>query len=86
MASANPNTARPGPTRAEWAWVAAASVLAAVFACLPYVLAYGVHDHVFTGILINPADGNSYLAKMAEVGAATGYLPCRIRLSPGQVR
>ncbi len=66
MPPANPNTGRPEPSRAEWAWVAAASVLAAGFACLPYLLAYGVRDHVFTGILINPIDGNSYLAKMAE--------------------
>jgi hypothetical protein len=66
MPPANPNTGWPGPSRTEWAWVAAASVLAAAFASLPYFLAYGVRDHVFTGILINPIDGNSYLAKMAE--------------------
>jgi len=66
MPPANPNTGRPGPSGTEWAWVAAASVLVAAFASLPYFLAYGVRDHVFTGILINPIDGNSYLAKMAE--------------------
>jgi hypothetical protein len=66
MAIANPNTDRPAPSRTEWAWVAVISALVTIFASLPYFAAYGVRDHVFTGVLINPVDGNSYLAKMAE--------------------
>jgi hypothetical protein len=66
MPPADTNTARSIPSRTEWVWVAAASVLVAAFSSLPYLVAYGVRDHVFTGILINPVDGNSYLAKMAE--------------------
>ncbi|MEP7357930.1 MAG: hypothetical protein ABI847_11860, partial [Anaerolineales bacterium] len=66
MPPADKTTGPNAPTRTEWAWVAAASGLLALFASVPYLLAYGVRDHVFTGVLINPLDGNSYLAKMAE--------------------
>jgi hypothetical protein len=51
----------------EWIWIAAASLLIVAAASLPYLLAYRVPpDHVFTGVLVNPADGNSYFAKMRE--------------------
>ncbi len=35
---------------------------------LPYIFAYTTQgeDHVFSGFLVNPLDGNSYLAKMME--------------------
>ena len=67
------NTARMSPsiepdTRivpAEWGVVLALSVLIVAAASLPYLLAYAVPpEHVFGGVLINPADGNSYFAKM----------------------
>lgn len=52
-------------TLPEWRLVLALSVLIVVMASLPYALAYAVPPgHVFGGFLINPADGNSYFAKM----------------------
>jgi len=56
-------------TRREWAWVAALAVAMVCVVNLPYLLAYAAPasaQHVFTGILFNPLDGNSYLAKMRE--------------------
>ena len=51
----------------DWTWIAAASLLLVSVTVLPYWLAYRVPpDHVFTGVLVNPADGNSYFAKMRE--------------------
>jgi hypothetical protein len=51
----------------EWVWIAAASLLIVAIAGWPYWLAYRVPpDHVFSGVLVNPADGNSYFAKMRE--------------------
>jgi hypothetical protein len=64
MPSNENSTRRPGK---EWAWITAASLLVVAVASVPYLLAYWVPpDHVFTGILVNPADGNSYFAKMRE--------------------
>lgn len=51
----------------EWAWIIAASLVIVAVASMPYLLAYWVPpDHVFSGVLVNPADGNSYFAKMRE--------------------
>ncbi len=51
--------------RRAWAGVAVLSLGIVAMASLPYLLAYTVPpDHVFGGILMNPVDGNSYLAKM----------------------
>jgi hypothetical protein len=67
MPSNQNSTRRAAQPGVEWAWIVAASVLIVAVATLPYLLAYYVPpDHVFTGILVNPADGNSYLAKMRE--------------------
>ena len=50
-----------------WALVFAISLAILFAASWPYWLAYRVSgEYVFTGILINPADGNSYLAKMHQ--------------------
>ncbi len=54
-------------TRREWMWVAALAVAVVCVVNLPYLLAYAAPaQHVFTGLLFNPLDGNSYLAKMRE--------------------
>lgn len=64
MSTNGKSTRAPVP---EWAWVAGISVLIVAAAAWPYVLAYQVPPgHVFMGVLVNPADGNSYLAKMRE--------------------
>ena len=57
------DTSRP----VEWPWIIAASLVIVAAAGLPYLLAYRVPpDHIFMGVLVNPADGNSYFAKMRE--------------------
>ena len=64
MASNEISTRRHIP---DWAWIGGASLLIVAVTVLPYWLAYRVPpDHVFSGVLVNPADGNSYLAKMRE--------------------
>ena len=64
MASNQNSTQQPAK---EWAWITVASLLVVAVASLPYLLAYWVPpDHAFTGVLVNPADGNSYFAKMRE--------------------
>lgn len=55
--------------RKPWFWITAAIVVA-VFAMtnLPYLFTIQAagQDHVFGGFLLNPVDGNSYLAKMYQ--------------------
>ena len=59
-------TQRP-PSWAEWRPVFAISVVIVALSSVPYLLAYAVPpDHVFAGVLVNPGDGNSYLAKMRQ--------------------
>src|SRR5579859_384408 len=59
--------ARDSSRPEEWPWIIAASLVIVAAAGLPYLLAYRVPaDHVFMGVLVNPADGNSYFAKMRE--------------------
>ncbi|MBI4772248.1 MAG: hypothetical protein HY784_17955, partial [Chloroflexi bacterium] len=52
----------------EWRWVAMLSAVILLFTSAPYLLAYAGQppDYVFNGLLLNPADGNSYFAKMQE--------------------
>lgn len=51
----------------EWGWVVALSLLILGFINLPYLLAYAAPPpDVFGGILFNPFDGYSYLAKLRE--------------------
>jgi hypothetical protein len=59
----------------EIRWVIVVSALVVVLASLPYVAVYSStpRDLRFVGILINPFDGNSYLAKM-QIGAQGGWL------------
>ncbi len=54
--------------RKEWRWVVLVTLALAVASCLPYLAAWaqvpeGQH---FTGLLFNPQDGNSYIAKMRQ--------------------
>lgn len=46
-------------------WLGAALLL---ISCVPYLLAWAVTpaEHSFTGLLFNPRDGNSYIAKMRQ--------------------
>ncbi len=59
----------------EIRWVIVVSALVVALASLPYVAVYlsTPRDLRFVGILINPFDGNSYLAKM-QIGAQGGWL------------
>ena len=62
-------------SRREWTWALVAAACIVALASLPYLLAWlitpaGYH---FTGLLINPLDGHSYLAKMGQ-GAAGEWL------------
>ncbi|MGH2523441.1 MAG: hypothetical protein ACRDH2_13135, partial [Anaerolineales bacterium] len=75
--------ARP---RAEWFPVILLTGLILIIANLPYLLAYAAPtSHVFTGILLNPIDGHSYLAKMREGwrGAWLFTLPYTAEPGPG---
>ncbi len=56
-------------------WVLLWSILIVGLTCLPYLYAYLVapDDMQFTGLLSNPIDGNSYLAKMRQ-GAQGSWL------------
>ena len=66
-----------------WFWGWSAAVLAA--AALPYLLAWALapNGYQFTGMLANPQDGYSYVAKIrlaAEGGSSgwSGWLPYAI--------
>ena len=65
----------PTITRREWGWAWAVSALVVALACLPYLVGWALTPagYHFTGLLINPIDGHSYLAKMGQ-GAAGGWL------------
>src|SRR5215471_14583241 len=81
-----PNPTPPPPTVRDWGWTVAASLIIVVVASLPYIAAYHVPaDHVFSGVLVNPADGNSYFAKMREGlrGDWLFTLPYTARPGPG---
>ena len=52
----------------EWRWVTVVTLVLLVASSLPYLIAWatapaGAH---FTGLLFNPQDGNSYIAKMRQ--------------------
>ncbi len=61
-------------TRREWIWVFLASLAVVVLAALPYLYAWlsTPAGLAYTGFIINPLDGHSYLAKMQQ-GAAGGW-------------
>jgi hypothetical protein len=65
----------PHVTRGEWRWAWIASLLIVGLVSLPYLAGWlltpaGYH---FTGLLVNPIDGHSYLAKIGQ-GAAGSWL------------
>jgi hypothetical protein len=52
----------------EWRWALAWALLIVAVSCLPYLVAWIATPagYQFGGILVNPLDGNSYLAKMRQ--------------------
>ncbi|MEA3374704.1 MAG: hypothetical protein U9R72_00655 [Chloroflexota bacterium] len=54
--------------RGEWRWVAGAVVVLVVVSSLPYAIAWATTPEGagFTGLVFNPQDGHSYLAKMRQ--------------------
>ena len=62
-------------SRREWYWALRVSSLVVAVAALPYVVAWLTTPagSFYTGLLVNPLDGNSYLAKMHQ-GAAGEWL------------
>ncbi len=61
--------------RQEWRWVLIVALLVVGIAALPYLLSWLITPvgKVYTGLLVNPFDGHSYLAKMRQ-GAAGQWL------------
>lgn len=55
-------------TRQEWRWAGGWSVVILLLSCVPYLLAvwFTPEGWHFAGILVNPLDGHSYLAKMRQ--------------------
>ena len=71
-----PNTEHPiTDARREWAWVAGVAACVVASASLPYVIVYLTTppDLRFVGTLLNPLDGDTYLAKM-QFGAQGDWL------------
>jgi len=54
--------------RREWRWLAWAALALILASNLPYLIAWAVtpEDATFTGLIFNPQDGNSYIAKMRQ--------------------
>lgn len=65
----------PAITRREWGWVIRTAALIVALASLPYLAGWMLAPagYRFTGLLVNPIDGHSYLAKMGQ-GAAGSWL------------
>jgi hypothetical protein len=61
-------TAGSGVNRTEWRWVALMTLTVLTVSSLPYLVAWAVAPEGarFTGLLVNPLDGNSYMAKMRQ--------------------
>lgn len=55
-------------SRQEWRWASRWSAVILLLSCLPYLLAtwFAPQGWQFAGILVNPLDGHSYLAKMRQ--------------------
>lgn len=55
-------------TSKEWRWVALVTLALVVASTLPYLAAWAAvpEGQHFTGLLFNPQDGNSYVAKMRQ--------------------
>jgi hypothetical protein len=58
----------PGIHRQEWRWALTWACVVVAVTCLPYLYAWlaAPEGLVFGGLLTNPLDGNSYLAKMRQ--------------------
>ncbi|MCL4298926.1 MAG: hypothetical protein KJ077_24530 [Anaerolineae bacterium] len=58
----------PQITSAEWRWAAGWSLFVVLLSCVPYLIAALIAPEgwQFAGILVNPYDGNSYLAKIRQ--------------------
>lgn len=59
----------------EWRWVIYGSVAILILSCVPFLMVWQSTPPgwQFTGILVNPLDGHSYLAKMTQ-GSAGDWL------------
>ncbi len=68
--------------RKEWHWVVLMILLLAAASSLPYLVAWAVRPEGthFTGLLVNPLDGHSYIAKMRE--GLDGSLRFRLVFTP----
>ena len=64
----------PQITKTEWRWAVGWSLVLLVLSAVPYLIAAytAPEGWNFAGILVNPLDGHSYLAKMAQ-GAAGNW-------------
>lgn len=69
-------------TPAEWRWAVAWSLTILVLSCLPYFIALWAAPEgwQFAGILVNPLDGHSYMAKMQQ--GAAGYWLFHLTYTP----
>lgn len=58
----------PQITSQEWRWAVSWSVVVVLLSCAPYLIAAltAPEGWQFAGILVNPYDGNSYLAKIRQ--------------------
>lgn len=65
--------------RREWRWLARTGLALMLVSNLPYLVAWAAtpDDATFTGLIFNPQDGNSYIAKMRQglVGSWRFHLP-----------
>jgi hypothetical protein len=67
-------TILPMTKRTKWLLACLISVAAVAVTCVPYLLANRIaQPEIFTGFLLNPADGFSYIAKMRQ-GADGSWL------------
>ena len=55
-------------SRKEWSWVITWTIIVLAISCLPYLIAWIATPpgYQFGGIVVNPLDGNSYVAKMRQ--------------------
>jgi hypothetical protein len=68
----------------EWRWVTRVTLALVIVSSLPYLVAWGVTPEGahFTGLVLNPQDGNSYIAKMRQ-GLAGSWM-FRLPYTPEQ--
>jgi hypothetical protein len=84
MALVHNPAADPRPASRDWRLVLPASLLIVALLSFPYWQAYRVPpDHVFTGLLVNPVDGNTYFAKMRQGWAGNWLFTLPYTADPG---